>query len=160
MRSVVDKATGDYFSGLNFGFIGSGEANPNDPEQTIGNSPSWTWYGNQPDGGGPKPLPLATPTLRRSRTRTSLSTMNMPSYLNNSTDPVTNSYGFPFTDRLTSPLAALNSNTTLTLTVLADGSGLNEGAPVPEPSTWALLAAGVLGLAGYRRALAGRAAPR
>ena len=37
---VVAKAVADYFAGLNFGFIGSTEANPNMPGKTIGNSPS------------------------------------------------------------------------------------------------------------------------
>ena len=56
---MVQKAVADYFSGLNFGLIGSPAPNPNNPGQTIGKSPSWTWYGNKPNGGGPAPLPLS-----------------------------------------------------------------------------------------------------
>ena len=49
LQAWSQKAVADYFSGLNFGFIGSNETNPNTPGKTIGNSPSWTWYGNPPD---------------------------------------------------------------------------------------------------------------
>ena len=35
-NKVVEKAVADYFSGLNFGFIGSTAPNPNAPGQTIG----------------------------------------------------------------------------------------------------------------------------
>ena len=58
-NKVVQKIVADYFSGLNFGFIGSKAPNPNAPGQMIGASPSWTWYGNKPNGGGPAPLPLS-----------------------------------------------------------------------------------------------------
>ena len=60
-NKVVEKVIADYFAGLNFGLIGSTAPNPNNPGHTIGTSPSWTWYGNQPNGGGPKPLPLSDP---------------------------------------------------------------------------------------------------
>ena len=59
---------------------------------------------------------------------------------------MTDSYGFPFTDRLAAPLAALNDNTTLTLTILPDSAGGLGAAPAPEPSTWAMLLLGFVGL--------------
>jgi Autotransporter beta-domain len=58
-NKVVEKVIADYFAGLNFGLIGSTAPNPNNPGHTIGSSPFWTWYGNQPNGGGPKPPPLS-----------------------------------------------------------------------------------------------------
>jgi PEP-CTERM motif len=67
---------------------------------------------------------------------------------------VTDSYGFPYTDRVTQPLANLYSDTTLTLTILADKAGVPGGAPapIPEPSTWVTMGLGFAGLAfvGYR----------
>jgi hypothetical protein len=58
-NKVVEKVIADYFAGLNFGLIGSTAPNPNSPGHTIGSSPFWTWHGNQPNGGGPKPPPLS-----------------------------------------------------------------------------------------------------
>jgi hypothetical protein len=149
-NAIVEKVLGDYFSGLNFGLIGSTVPNPTTNAdwngKPLGQSPSWTWYGNIPDGvGGPGALPLADVY--------SYAQPNNPyynqyaAYLNDnaSGEPVTDSYGFPFTDRLASPLAPLDDNTTLTLTVLDEGSGLG-GAPVPEPSTWAMMFMGFVGL--------------
>jgi PEP-CTERM motif len=66
---------------------------------------------------------------------------------------VTDSYGFPYTDRLASPLAALDPDTTLLLTILSDTPGLGVvPAPIPEPSTWVMMGLGFAGLAfgGYR----------
>jgi glycosyl hydrolase family 64 (putative beta-1,3-glucanase)/PEP-CTERM motif-containing protein len=153
---VVEKATGDYFSGLNFGFVGSGEANPNDPGQTIGDSPSWTWYGNEPDGGGPDPLQLSDAYAAAQPDPNEPFYNEYAGYLNNSSDPVTASYGFPFTDRLTRPLAALDPNTTLTLTVLPDEAPGLGASPVPEPTTWVLMALGFGGLAAFASAKARR----
>ena len=116
--NVVQKAVADYFSGLNFGFIGSPSANPNAPGKTIGASPSWTWYGNRPDGGGPKPLPLSDAYAAAQPDDPYYNAY--AGYLNNSSAPVTDSYGFPYTDRLTSPLAPLDPNTILTMTILPD----------------------------------------
>ena len=67
---VVAKAVADYFAGLNFGFIGSTEANPNMPGKTIGNSPSYTWYGNPPVPNLRSPRPRkAADAERRLRRR-------------------------------------------------------------------------------------------
>ncbi|MGH6798559.1 MAG: PEP-CTERM sorting domain-containing protein, partial [Roseiarcus sp.] len=56
--------------------------------------------------------------------------------------------GFPFTDRLASPLAHLDANTTLTLTILGDGTV--SGLAIPEPPTLLLLALGGLTLFALR----------
>jgi hypothetical protein len=60
--NIVEKVVADYFSALNFGFIGSTQPNPTTiPEwhgKPLGASPSWTWYGNKPSGGFSQPIPL------------------------------------------------------------------------------------------------------
>ena len=118
-NKVVEKVVADYFSGLNFGLIGSHAPNPNAPGQTIGNSPSWTWYGNKPNGGGPTPLPLSDAYAAAQPGNPDYYN-SYAAYLNNSSAPVTDAYGFPYTDRLASPLAALDDNTILTMTILPD----------------------------------------
>lgn len=137
VNKVVQKIVADYFSGLNFGLIGSTAPNPNNPGQTIGNSPSWTWYGNKPNGGGPKPLPLSD-AYEAAQSPGSGFYNAYASYLNNSSAPVTDAYGFPYTDRLASPLASLDDNTVLTLTILSDDSGSPPSGwviTVPTPNT-------------------------
>jgi hypothetical protein len=168
-NGIVEKVLADYFSGLTFGFIGSTVANPTTNAewhgQPLGQSPSWTWYGNITDGvGGPGPLPLAdaysyaqTADCQAGSADATCYYNTYAAYLNDnaSGEAVTDSYGFPFTDRLAAPLAALDDNTTLTLTILPDSDGLGAApAPVPEPSTWAMLLMGFVGL-GFigRRAL-------
>jgi fibronectin-binding autotransporter adhesin len=136
-NKVVEKIVADYFSGLNFGLIGSNAPNPNAPGQTIGNSPSWTWYGNQPNGGGPKPLPLSD-AYAAAQPGNSDYYNAYAAYLNNSSAPVTDAYGFPYTDRLASPLAALDDNTILTMTILPDSAGSPPSGwviTVPAPTT-------------------------
>jgi outer membrane autotransporter protein len=137
VNKVVEKAVADYFSGLNFGFIGSTAPNPNAPGQTIGKSPSWTWYGNQPNGGGPKPL-LLSDAYAAAQPGNPDYYNAYAAYLNNSSAPVTDAYGFPYTDRLASPLAALDDNTILTMTILPDTAGSSSSPwviTVPAPNT-------------------------
>jgi fibronectin-binding autotransporter adhesin len=129
-NKVVEKVIADYFAGLNFGLIGSTAANPNNPGHTIGNSPSWTWYGNQPNGGGPKPLPLSDAYAAAQPGNADFYNA-YAAYLNNSSAPVTDAYGFPYTDRLASPLASLDDNTILTMTILPDTAG-------SSPSAWVI----------------------
>ena len=128
-NGVVEKAVADYFSGLNFGFVGSKAPNPNMPGKTIGASPSWTWYGNQPNGGGPAPLPLSDAYAAAQPSNPDYNAY--AAYLNNSSSPVTDAYGFPYTDRLASPLAPLDDNTILTMTILPD-------AAESPPSSWVI----------------------
>ena len=82
---------------------------PNDPGETIGDSPSWTWFGNQPDGGGPKPLPLSDAYAAAQADEPYYN--QYAAVLNNSATPLTDSYGFPFTDRLTAPLMPTSGQT-------------------------------------------------
>ena len=136
-NKVVEKAVADYFSGLNFGLIGSHAPNPNAPGQTIGNSPSWTWYGNKPNGGGPTPLPLSDAYAAAQPGNPDYYN-TYAAYLNNSSSPVTDAYGFPYTDRLASPLAPLDDNTILTMTILPDTAGASPSSwviTVPSPNT-------------------------
>ena len=136
-NKVVEKVVADYFSGLNFGLIGSHAPNPNAPGQTIGNSASWTWYGNKPNGGGPTPLPLSDAYAAAQPGNPDYYN-SYAAYLNNSSAPVTDAYGFPYTDRLASPLAALDDNTILTMTILPDTVGSSSSPwviTVPSPNT-------------------------
>ena len=136
-NKVVQKIVADYFSGLNFGFIGSPVNNPNMSGTAIGASPSWTWYGNKPGGGGPAPLPLRDAYAAAQPANSGFYNA-YASYLNNSSAPVTDAYGFPYTDRLASPLASLDDNTVLTMTILPDdlGSPLSRWViTVPAPNT-------------------------
>ena len=136
-NKVVEKVIADYFAGLNFGLIGSTAPNPNNPGHTIGNSPSWTWYGNQPNGGGPKPLPLSDAYAAAQPGNADFYNA-YAAYLNNSSAPVTDAYGFPYTDRLASPLVPLDDNTILTMTILPDTAGSSPSAwiiTVPAPNT-------------------------
>jgi hypothetical protein len=149
---VVDHAVADYLAGLSLGFIGSAEANPNLPGKTIGESPSWTWYGTAMDGNNF--APLETKYAYAAAQPSDPYYNPYAAYLNNDSGglPVTDSYGFPYTDRLTQPLANLYPDTTLTMEILKDSfTGL--GGAVPEPSTWALMLAGFAGMgySGYRR---------
>ena len=135
-NKVVEKAVADYFAGLNFGLIGSPAPNPNNPGHTIGNSPSWTWYGNQPNGGGPTPLPLSDAYAAAQPDNPGFYNA-YAAYLNNSSAPVTDAYGFPYTDRLASPLAPLDDNTILTMTILPDTAASSASAwviTVPSPN--------------------------
>jgi len=144
-NGVIRHAVADYLSALNFGLIGSNEPNPNDPGQTIGNSPSWTWYGTDPDGTTSPKLPISDAF--------SAAQPNDP-YYNQVADylvGITDAYGFPYNDRLELPLLALADDTTLTITVQSDGVGASE-SEVPEPSTWRLMAGGIVMLLAARRA--------
>jgi outer membrane autotransporter protein len=136
-NNVVQKIIADYFSGLNFGFIGSPVNNPNMSGTTIGASPSWTWYGNKPGGGGLAPLPLSDAYAAAQPANSGFYNA-YASYLNNSSAPVTDAYGFPYTDRLASPLASLDDNTVLTMTILPDSAGSLPSSwviTVPAPNT-------------------------
>ena len=152
---VVAKAVADYFAGLNFGFIGSNAANPNMPGKTIGNSPSYTWYGNPPIPNLQSPPPPIKPlpqsdayAAAQPQFFTGEPGYNMyAAYLNGGSTPVTDAYGFPYTDRISSPLAPLDDNTVLTMTILPDDgetppSGWVITVPAPTTQTFADLLVG------------------
>jgi hypothetical protein len=160
-HNVVQHAVADYIAGLLLGFIGSPELYPGSTD-TIGESPSWMWYGNGIDGedtaalltkyayGSAQPGTCAADS-------TGVTSCYYDMYADalngdSSGTTVTDSYGFPYIDRVKQPLANLYSDTTLTLTILPDEQGLGVSAPIPEPSTWAMMGLGFAGLAfmGYR----------
>jgi len=128
-HNVVEHAVADYIAGLLLGFIGSPELYPGSTN-TIGESPSWMWYGNGLDGDDTAALLTkyaygsAQPGTcgADSTGATSCYYDVYADALNgdSSGTTVTDSYGFPYTDRVTQPLANLYSDTTLTVTLLAD----------------------------------------
>jgi hypothetical protein len=125
LNSIVQKARADYLSALNFGFAGSTVANPMRPRDTIGDSPSWTWYGNKPNGVNQTAMPIsyAFGTAQPSHPYFN----PVAAYLTT----VTDAYGFAFNDRLQAPLAPLGPGSTVTITVLTDagGSSIRKSAP-------------------------------
>jgi len=139
-------AVADMISGLNFGLVGSSEDNPNMTGTTIGDSPSYTWYGNNING-------LLDPKLDISAAFAAAQPGNAddPYFFNSYAgylQTVTDSYGFPFTDRLEAPLASLDGTTQLDIAVLSDIQGSNGGGSpvIPEPSTWFLTLLGLAAL--------------
>jgi hypothetical protein len=115
LNGIVAKVQADYFSALNFGLAGSTVANPNVPGSSIGNSPSWTWYGNQPDGLPFPKLPVVD-AFAKAQPGNPSRYNQYAAYLVN----VTDSYGFAYNDRLETPLASLTDDSTLVLSILSD----------------------------------------
>ena len=107
---------------------------------------------------GPKPAKPSAPhkaasAERRLRRRAAAFFTGEPgynmyaAYLNGGSTPVTDAYGFPYTDRISSPLAPLDDNTVLTMTILPDDgetppSGWVITVPAPTTQTFADLLVG------------------
>lgn len=89
---------------LNFGFIGSDEQNPNVLGLTIGQSASYQW----------QRLPIKSAFAGAQP--------NRPFYNQYVAVlvPLTDAYGFPYSDLVQKPLAGLNQIDTLEITVLSD----------------------------------------
>lgn len=114
-NGVVEKMLADFFAALNFGFVGSAVDNPGTAGTTIGASPSWTWYGNRPNGVNRKPLPI--------KDAFAFAQPKAPSHYNRYAAylvGVSGAYGFAYNDRLQSPLASLSDGSVLTLSILPD----------------------------------------
>jgi hypothetical protein len=127
VNAIVEKARADYLSALNFGFAGSTVTNPMRPSKTIGASPSWTWYGNNPSGVAQAKMPIQYAFAAAQPVNTYYNPF--ASYLTT----VTDAYGFAFNDRLQAPLLSLGSGTTLAITVLTDAGGSSEEKSAPGP---------------------------
>ncbi len=125
-NNIVEKVTADYFAALNFGLAGSDVDNPANTGTTIGNSPSWTWYGNPPDGHGRPRLPVsnafayAQPGHPNHYMRYAAALIDM-----------SDAYGFAYNDRLESPLASFTDGAHVTLSILPDTVLSTDSAPVP-----------------------------
>lgn len=133
-NGVLTRAVADYLSALNFGLVGSAQPNPNNPGHTLGDSPSWTWYGNNPSGvDGPK-LPITDAFAAAQPSQ--------PFYNVFASELIgpTDAYGFAYNDRLQLPLADIFQNTTLTVTVLPETPLKGGPAPVSEPQSLFLMA--------------------
>jgi hypothetical protein len=150
-NGMVTRAMADYFSGLNFGLVGSPEINPFAAADglpvntTFGASPTWTWYGNNPNGVNQTAISISYAYAAAQPTQ--------PGWYNlyaSDLTTVSDAYGFAYNDRLQSPLASLANGSTLNITVLRDGQGVSNGAPganpIPEPSGMLALAVGGLAL--------------
>jgi hypothetical protein len=144
VNGLGSKVIADYFAGLNFGLVGSTVDNPNMPGTTIGASPSWTWYGNKPDGSAFPKLPVAD-AFAAAQPANPTFYNPFASYLASVSDV----YGFAYNDRLQSPLASLGPDSVLTLSILDDTTSLIGGPAqsVPEPATLGVLGLGLAGLA-------------
>ncbi|HVZ51686.1 MAG TPA: beta-1,3-glucanase family protein [Pseudolabrys sp.] len=114
-NQIAQKVLADYFAALNFGFVGSTVKNPGDPGKTIGASPSWTWYGNRPNGVNRKPLPI-TDAFAFAQPKQKTYYNQYAGYLVG----VTDAYGFAYNDRLQSPLAPFGNGSVMTLSILPD----------------------------------------
>lgn len=119
-NKIVEKVTADYFAALNFGFVGSTVANPNMSGSTIGASPSWTWYGNQPSGQPFPKLPIGTAFNAAQPNNTDRYNL-YADYLVG----VTDSYGFSYNDRLELPLAAFSNGATAQISILPDSNEIH-----------------------------------
>ncbi|MBL9140847.1 MAG: VCBS repeat-containing protein [Phycisphaerae bacterium] len=127
VNAIVEKARADFLSALNFGFAGSTVTNPMRPSQTIGVSPSWTWYGNKPNGINQAKMPIKYAFAAAQPTNAYYNPV--ASYLTT----VTDAYGFAFNDRLQAPLASLGVGSTLKITVLTDAGGSGEQTSARGP---------------------------
>ena len=118
-NKIIEKVTADFFSAINFGLAGSTVDNPAKPGTTIGNSPSWTWFGNNVDGIGQPALPI-TNAFAYAQPSHPDRYNRYAAYLTS----VSDAYGFAYNDRLQSPLAPLGDGSTLTLSMLPDAQAL------------------------------------
>jgi len=114
-NAIAEKTLADYFAALNFGFPGSAVNNPDENGTAIGASPSWTWYGNRPNGVNRKPLPIKDAFAFAQPAKKTYYN-GYAAYLTG----VSDAYGFAYNDRLQSPLAPLGDGSVLTLSVLPD----------------------------------------
>lgn len=118
----------DFTAAMNFGFPGSTVDNPAMPGTTIGDSPSWTWFGNHPSGKNLSPLLISNaygfaqpqnPDRYNRYAAAIAAVSDVQSSLHDA--------------RLQAPHARLADGTTLTLSVLPD-TATAQSAPPPQLS--------------------------
>ena len=112
---ILARAVADYFSALNFGFAGSTVDNPQMPGTPIGASPSWTWYGNKPDGNNTNPLSIQK-AFGFAQPSDPTRYNQYAAYLSG----VSDAYGFAYNDRLASPLASFDDGSTVAISILKE----------------------------------------
>src|SRR5215469_1141480 len=104
----IGAAIRDVLAGFSYGFIGSKEENPNVPGKTFGETTSKQWH---------------TPTVAIKYAFAGAQP-NHPFYNQYAAalNPLTDAYGFPYSDFVQAPLAGLNPNSidSMDITVLAD----------------------------------------
>jgi hypothetical protein len=104
----IGAAIRDVLAGFSYGFIGSNEQNPNAPGKTFAQSTSSQWH--------TPPLPIKYAFAGAQP--------NHPFYnqYGAALNPLTNAYGFPYSDFVETPLASLNPSSidSMEITVLAD----------------------------------------
>jgi uncharacterized protein (TIGR03437 family) len=115
VNGVAKRAVTDYLAAMNLGLVGSLVDNPAQPGTAIGDSPSWTWFGNRPDGTNVPPLSISNAF--------SYAQPNNPGHYDQYSSylaGVGDAYSFPYCDRVQFPSAALGDGSDLTLSILPD----------------------------------------
>lgn len=126
VNNVVARINTDFLTGLNLGLVGSTVENPAMPTTTIGESPSWTWFGNRPDG-------IQIPALTLMNVCENAEPNNNGRYNRYASvlASAAETYSLPFVDRIQAPKARLEAGSTLTLSVLGDEKKVDD---VPGPN--------------------------
>ncbi len=126
VNNVVTRINTDFLTGMNLGLVGSTVENPSMPGTPIGESPSWTWFGNRPDG-------IKVPALAITNVFEAAEPNNDGRYDRYASilSHAAETYSLPFMDRIQAPMAKLVADSTLTLSVLGDEKKVDD-TPGPD----------------------------
>jgi uncharacterized protein (TIGR03437 family) len=114
-NGIGERVVTDYMAGMNLGLVGSLVDNPGLPGTAMGDSPSWTWFGNRPDGVNVPPLSVANAF--------SYAQPNNPGHYDQYASylaGVGDAFAFPYSDRIQFPSALLGDGSSVTLSILPD----------------------------------------
>lgn len=125
VNNVAERINTDFLTGMNLGLVGSTVDNPAMPGTSIGESPSWTWFGNRPDG-------IKVPAFSLYNVFDAAEPNNDGRYDRYASilSAAAETYSLPFLDRIQAPMARLAAGSSLTLSVLGDQKKVND---VPGP---------------------------